>query len=232
MKHSVSFLLAMILLLAMSTTAIAQETAEGFQYRVETDGTVTITGYSGNGGKMSIPSEVEGVAVRTIGNGAFVNNSTISSVYVPEGVTHIGNGVFNNCSGLVNIELPTTLVSIGEGAFEACGSLARIRIPNNITRFCIVKYIAHDGFIRNFSVVAVCIVNRVILAFADICGKGLPVVIICRLIIGGAVLSNKILNERIWAGSVIWRAAKGDDVLVLGNGKTLDVADLIDVGLC
>ena len=133
MKHSVSFLLSMILLLAMSTTAIAQETAEGFQYRVETDGTVTITGYSGNGGKMSIPSEVEGAAVRTIGNGAFVNNSTISSVYVPEGVTHIGNGVFNNCSGLVNIELPTTLVSIGEGAFEACGSLARIRIPNNIT---------------------------------------------------------------------------------------------------
>lgn len=133
MKHSVSFLLAIILLLAMSTTAIAQETAEGFQYRVETDGTVTITGYTRNSAKMNIPSEVEGAAVRTIGNGAFVNNSTISSVYVPEGITHIGNGVFNNCTGLVSIELPTTLLSIGEGAFEACGSLVRIRIPNNVT---------------------------------------------------------------------------------------------------
>lgn len=134
MKHSISFLLVMILLLAMSTTAIAQETTEGFQYRVETDGTVTITGYSGDNNKLSIPSEIEGDLVKAIGNGAFVGNEQITIVEIPEGILSIGNGTFSNCRSLENVSLPSTLIAIGESAFEACSKLKTVNIPEGVKR--------------------------------------------------------------------------------------------------
>ncbi len=121
------------MLLAASASAFAQETAEGLAYRVEQDGTATITGYSGGKGDVSIPSEIGGHPVRAIGNDAFYNVTEINSVFIPEGVTHIGDGAFDNCSGLMSVDLPSTIVSIGARAFGGCEALQGIRIPEGVT---------------------------------------------------------------------------------------------------
>lgn len=132
MKRSVSLLFVILLILSMFTFAMAQETSDGFQYRIEKDGFATITGYSGAGGELLIPSEVEGKAVTKIGNGAFVQNKTITHVLLPEGITQIGDGAFRECSEIVSIELPHSLSVLGEASFKGCAKLQYLNIPEGV----------------------------------------------------------------------------------------------------
>ena len=64
--------------------------------------------------------------VTTIGNYAFYYCSSLSSVTIPEGVTSIGSGAFNRCSGLSSVTIPEGMTSIGSYAFDNCENLATI----------------------------------------------------------------------------------------------------------
>lgn len=64
--------------------------------------------------------------VTSIGNDAFCECSSLSSVTIPEGVTTIGNYAFYNCSGLCSVTIPSSITSIGSSAFENCENLATI----------------------------------------------------------------------------------------------------------
>ena len=52
---------------------------------------------------------------------------------IPEGVTTIGDYAFGDCSSLTSITLPESLTSIGKNAFTSCSSLASIVIPDGVT---------------------------------------------------------------------------------------------------
>lgn len=72
-------------------TTPAGETQDGFAYQIRQNGPddtkiAVITGYTGKGGAITIPGQVEGVTVREIGGWGFQNNTEITSVIVPEGV--------------------------------------------------------------------------------------------------------------------------------------------------
>ena len=71
-------------------------------------------------------------SVSSIGEEAFINCSSLSSVTVPGRVTNIGSAAFDYCTGLTNIVLPNGLTSIGGSAFWNCG-LTSITIPNSVT---------------------------------------------------------------------------------------------------
>ena len=58
--------------------------------------------------------------VTRIGNDAFNNCYSLSSVTIPASVTTIGNGAFGDCSGLSSVTIPEGVTSIGDGAFEGC----------------------------------------------------------------------------------------------------------------
>ncbi len=133
MKRTVSLLIVILLLLSMLTFAVAQETTDGFEYRIEKDGFATITGYIGTGGKIILPSEVEGIAVTKIRKGAFMQNETITSVVIPEGLLEIEDGAFNECGEITSIELPSTLLIIGKGAFQLCRKIQVLNIPEGVT---------------------------------------------------------------------------------------------------
>jgi len=62
---------------------------------------------------------------------AFSGCNYITSIRLPEGLTHIGNGAFSDCWNLVNINLPNSLIYIGDGAFSSCLS-AYITLPINL----------------------------------------------------------------------------------------------------
>ncbi|MGJ8641836.1 MAG: leucine-rich repeat protein [Luteolibacter sp.] len=99
---------------------------------VESDGEVTITGYTGSGGAIFIPPNLGASPVTTIGAGAFQNNTAITSVVLPNGVTDIEIDAFSGCSNLTAVSLPDSLVSIGDNAFFDCEELVSIILPQNL----------------------------------------------------------------------------------------------------
>ena len=67
-------------------------------------------------------------------------NETLEEVVVPEGVKTIGNGAFENCTSLRRVSLPQSLEWIDEYAFAGCTSLERIELP-----VC-VKWVSYRAF--------------------------------------------------------------------------------------
>lgn len=101
-----------------------------FTYTISA-GEVTVTGYTGAAAEITIPAEIEGYPVRTIGNNAF-RNSALTGVTLPEGIRTIGSSAFYGCSALTSIALPQSLTEIGGYAFYKCEKLGRIDLPESL----------------------------------------------------------------------------------------------------
>jgi len=65
---------------------------------------------------------------------AFSDNSYITSVIIPSGVTIIHHHSFYHCSSLKSIDIPDNVIEIGEGAFNGCTNLASISIGSGLKR--------------------------------------------------------------------------------------------------
>jgi len=119
------------------------------------DGTVTLTGYTGGGGDVSIPHKIGGHRVSGIGAWAFNQNSNIRSLTLPESITSIGDLAFENCSSLASINFGNGLASVAtsfggsaltslkipkgvrsiQGSFWSCLNLTNVTIPASVTSF-------------------------------------------------------------------------------------------------
>ena len=76
-------------------------------------------------GEIVIPDGTE-----KIGDYAFYNCSSLTSVTIPDGMTSIGRSAFSGCSGLTSVTIPDGVTSIGSYAFYGCSGLSVINIPN------------------------------------------------------------------------------------------------------
>ena len=121
-------LFALLLLFALP----AAMQAEDFQYTTN-NGTVTITGYTGAGGDVIIPSTIAGLPVTSIGSSAFFLGTSITSVTIPDSVMSIGDSAFSACHSLTNVTIPNSVATIGAGAFSFCSRLTRVTIGNSVT---------------------------------------------------------------------------------------------------
>ena len=103
-----------------------------------TERTVSIVGYLGNGSSLAIPTKVSfglsEYSVVSIGDYAFSYCSNLISVEMPSTITSIGNYAFNYCNNMSSIEIPNTVKSIGNYAFYKCLKLASIEIPIVVTK--------------------------------------------------------------------------------------------------
>ncbi len=72
-------------------------------------------------------------SVTSIGAYAFTICYSLSSITIPDSVTSIETYVFNNCYSLSSITIPNSVTSIGAYAFTTCYSLSSIIIPDSVT---------------------------------------------------------------------------------------------------
>ena len=107
------------------------EAGLAFQYTTDDTGT-TITGYTGQGGTVEIPSILGGKPVVAIGDNAFNGNETITSVTMPDSVTTIGQRAFYDCKALKQLTLPENLTDIGAYAFSGCTALQNVTLPGKL----------------------------------------------------------------------------------------------------
>lgn len=117
-----------------AVTASAETLTNGnYEYTLLNNGTVEITKYIGEDTKLTIPSEIGGKAVKSIGDGAFKYCRTLTSITIPNSVTSISDWAFYECSYLTNVIIPNSVVSIGKNAFNGCMKLASVNIPDSVT---------------------------------------------------------------------------------------------------
>jgi hypothetical protein len=102
-----------------------------FTYSTNNDA-ITITGYTSPGGAVTIPGTINGLPVTSIGGGAFLDNTNLTSVTIPDTVTNIGTHAFFNCSTLTNVTIPGNLTTIVDWVFAGCTNLARVTIPSSV----------------------------------------------------------------------------------------------------
>ena len=99
-----------------------------------TTGSTSSTAAPGLTGLMQIVSIVlPSNTVTSIGNYAFINCTSLTSVTIPNSVTSIGNEAFRDCTGLTSITIPDSVTSIYGSAFYGCSGLTSVTIPNSVT---------------------------------------------------------------------------------------------------
>ena len=134
-KHLLFLFAALLPLLASAQTKVE---IDGIWYNLTTEThTAEVTRGGNYSGSITIPATVtyDGVAysVTSIGNYAFYDCSSLTSITIPEGVTSIGYAAFYDCSSLKSITIPKGVTSIGGSAFYGCSSLTAITLPEGVT---------------------------------------------------------------------------------------------------
>jgi hypothetical protein len=99
---------------------------------VTESGIVTITGYTGTNGTVTIGGTINGYPIRSIRLQAFYNCINLTNVVIDNGVTNIGNEAFYQCVNLTSVTISNSATSIGAGAFEFCTSLTNVIIGNGV----------------------------------------------------------------------------------------------------
>jgi hypothetical protein len=140
MKTCMKNLLPLLLLLGLPGVVQAQDAystnADGsiYTYSTNADGSANIAAYTpGFDGQVTIPTNINGLTVTSIGVGAFYHCTRLTSVTIPNSVTNIGREAFFDCYNLTSVTIGTNVTSIGEGAFWDCTRLFSVTIPNSVT---------------------------------------------------------------------------------------------------
>lgn len=86
------------------------------------DAGVTIVKYRGKRSRVVVPAEIEGRPVVAIGDGAFVDCDSLTSVSLPNGLQSVGDKAFMRCGSLTSVSFPDGLQSVGDSAFYGCSA--------------------------------------------------------------------------------------------------------------
>jgi hypothetical protein len=114
--------------------AAAVTAANESDFQVKKEGNaITITKYVGKGTVVNIPARIQNLPVTIIGDGAFENCTSITSVAIPNGVISIWDGAFYGCTNLGSVTIPNSVTAIRGYAFQNCTKLTSITIPASVT---------------------------------------------------------------------------------------------------
>jgi hypothetical protein len=95
-------------------------------------GSVTTIGDSAFYQCVSLTSVAIPSSVTSIGAQAFQSCISLASVTMGNSVTNIGMQAFNFCIVLTNLTIPNSVASIGYWAFGSCTSLTSLAVPNSV----------------------------------------------------------------------------------------------------
>ena len=110
------------------------------------DNTIKITKYIGDSSEVVIPSTIDGYNVSVIGDSAFSENNTVTSVVIPEGITKIEKCAFYSCTKMKKVTIPSTITSVGLNAFHTCSALRICNFRGTTDDWCRIDF---DSYYSN-----------------------------------------------------------------------------------
>ena len=112
-----------------------KEPSQGLKYSLSEDGqSYSVTGIGTcEDTDLVIPDTYEGLPVTSIGERAFYNRDSLTSVTIPNSVMSIGSSAFYDCDGLTSVTIGSGVTSIGNSAFRYCDCLTSVTIGNSVT---------------------------------------------------------------------------------------------------
>lgn len=88
-------------------------------------------------GELYLPSfaELGGVTykVTAVSDSAFENSTSITAVYIADGISEIGTSAFKNCTSLQLLALSPTVTKVNEHAFYGCSSLQTVYVSASVS---------------------------------------------------------------------------------------------------
>ncbi len=129
------------------TSDEAEYTVEGLKWKFsKKTGIITYIPTEWKGGE--IPSTIDGVTVKAIGNRAGQSHNNIKNIIIPEGVVAIGERAFAWTYSIEALSLPASLKTIGERSFQECDQLENIVFAGDMKKIkC--GYFAFRGVLYN-----------------------------------------------------------------------------------
>lgn len=116
-----------LLLLFLAPLLMAQAQ---FTFTTNNDGSLNLAQYTGLGGAVIIPNTTNGLPITSIGDAAFFENTTLTSVMVGTNVASIADQAFSY-SSMTTITLPASVTNIAFDSFLDCNSLTAITVAAN-----------------------------------------------------------------------------------------------------
>lgn len=84
-------------------------------------------------GSVTIPSEIEGVRVTSIADGALSDQSDLTEIKIPGTVSSIGDRALSACVSLRTVEIEEGLSTLGKNVFQYCYALTSVSLPSTLT---------------------------------------------------------------------------------------------------
>lgn len=134
MKKWILSLAAFIMVITACWTPIpvsAQTSTSGYYTYKVSDGEAIITDVDTSiSGDITIPHELGGCPVVSIGFQAFAFCKDVTSVIIPDSVTFIAASAFCECSNLTGISIPDSVIYIDRAPFSGCSNLVYTTYDN------------------------------------------------------------------------------------------------------
>ena len=132
-KRILCLLLCAVMCAVMLPAPAARATGDDWTYYTDAVRGNVISGYTGNAAAITVPDTIDGVHMNAIDRMCFKNNTTLTSVTIPDSIQHIGDGAFSGCTKLQTVKLPASLDKLERMLFSDCVSLKSIEFPAGIT---------------------------------------------------------------------------------------------------
>ncbi len=111
----------------------------------------TITGYSGPGGEVTIPSVINGQSVTGIGSRAFEGKTSITSLTIPGSITTVGDYAFNGCSGIKSLKIigrNLTGINYYNRIFQGCSGITDLTIDGLYSKSDSMRYFVKSAYVN------------------------------------------------------------------------------------
>jgi hypothetical protein len=119
-------------------------TGAGTLFYTTNNNAVAIQSYSGNDTTLAIPNTITGLPVTSIGNAAFYQNFTLTSVTIGTNIASLADNAFFYLPALASVTIPASVTNIGLAPFVDCKSLTTIVVATNNPDFVSTNQVLYN----------------------------------------------------------------------------------------